>query len=123
MKNLFPYLFAGAIVIALATVTRTAYSSIRGGGVTPNMTCNPDTNPDCSGGDGGGTVCPITCSTGTVTSTRTDCEEEACAYNPIMRIWYYAGTRFTNRQASGPNCQTNYITCWEGLACGYCVKP
>lgn len=124
MKFSYPVLVVGAILVALTAGTRVAYSASRGGDVTPDMTCNPETNPDCDGGGGGGSgglpLCSISCSTGTVVGITTSCDNEACAYNPTLRQYYWGGTRFTYRQASGSNCQTSNLTCWDGLACGNC---
>lgn len=124
MKYSFPLLVAGTLVIALTFGTKSAYSAFPGGGPTPNMMCDPETNPDCAGGEGGGGgsggPCPISCSTGTVTSVTTLCETTACGYDPIYDRYLYSGTRITHREASGPNCQTSNLTCWDGLACGNC---
>lgn len=93
------------------------------GGVTPNATCNPETNPDCEDGGGGGSYppCAINCNTqGSTTGTSDVCDDVHCGYDILMRRFKYAGTRITYREATGPFCTTTTLTCWDGLACGGC---
>lgn len=111
--------------VLMLTGASTAWSIGSGGGVVPNATCNPETNPDCAdGGNDGQGPCPIDCTThGTTISTSMVCDPESCGFDPFLLRYRYSGTAINHRESTGPLCETSHLDCWDGLSCGGCTPP